>query len=192
MGWRLPGVLSTAATSPLVCRLTIDRLTFTPPYAITRRCETPPTSPDPSPSGSGDMKRSAPAWSTVCPRPLWPSASATRRATSACSSTSSGTARSTSPSPCRRGRRRYLQPLGHLKAWSRLGCLLPLPLSVAAAYGTTGLLERLAPRSRGLVGCLLVAGVLADQVTWPRRPALERPTFDVTMPWSCSCWSWTR
>ncbi len=74
-------------------------------------------------------------------------------------------------------------PLGHLKAWSRLGCLMPLPLGVAALYGVQALLERLGRGwQRAGLGLLLVALLLADQGSWPRAATLERPVFEPAQP----------
>lgn len=76
-----------------------------------------------------------------------------------------------------------LPPLTHMKAWSRMGCLLPLPLGIAALYGALALLRRLRRGwARGLLGALLVLAVAADQASWPRAFSLERPTFTVAAP----------
>jgi hypothetical protein len=76
-----------------------------------------------------------------------------------------------------------LPPLSHMKAWSRLGCLLPLPLGLAALHGVLALQARLrAPATRALVGTVAALAVLADQATWPRPFSLERPTFGVEAP----------
>ncbi|MFH1470108.1 MAG: hypothetical protein ABIO70_37330, partial [Pseudomonadota bacterium] len=76
-----------------------------------------------------------------------------------------------------------LPPLSHMKAWSRVGCLLPLPLGIAAFYGLLALLARI-PGTwlRGAVGAALVTGVVADQMSWPRAFSLARPTFAVAQP----------
>jgi hypothetical protein len=74
-------------------------------------------------------------------------------------------------------------PLGHLKAWSRLGCLLPLPLGIAALMGVQALFERIGRGwQRAGLGLLLVLLVLADQGTWPRAASLERPVFEPAQP----------
>jgi hypothetical protein len=76
-----------------------------------------------------------------------------------------------------------LPPLTHMKAWSRMGCLLPLPLGIAALYGALALLRRLRRGwARGLLGALLVLAVAADQASWPRAFSLERPTFTAAAP----------
>ncbi len=76
-----------------------------------------------------------------------------------------------------------LPPLANLKAWSRLGCLLPLPLGVAALYGSQALLARL-DRSwlRAVLGIGLVILVLLDQGSWPRRATADRPIFEPAAP----------
>ncbi len=74
-------------------------------------------------------------------------------------------------------------PLANLKAWSRLACVVPLPLGLAAIHGVQALLGR--PRRgwlRGGLGILLVLLVLLDQGSWPRRMSLDRPVFEPAAP----------
>ena len=74
-------------------------------------------------------------------------------------------------------------PLANLKAWSRLGCLLPLPLGIAALYGCQALLARVDKRwARTALGLALVTLILADQGSWPRRATLDRPSFEPAAP----------
>jgi len=74
-------------------------------------------------------------------------------------------------------------PLANLKAWSRLGVLLPLPFAVAAAIGALAVMRRLArPWQRATLGVALVLLVLADQGSWPRMVTDERPHFEPAAP----------
>jgi hypothetical protein len=74
-------------------------------------------------------------------------------------------------------------PLANLKTWSRLACMVPLPLGLAAIHGVQALLRRVS-RSwlHAGLGFVLVAAVLADQASWPRRSSLERPVFEPAAP----------
>lgn len=83
--------------------------------------------------------------------------------------------------------RRVLRLLGHVKAWSRMGCVLPIPFAIAAAHGVVALLD-LRPgwsggRWRVLVACGAVTGLLVlDQATAPRLWTFERPVFEARPP----------
>ena len=74
-------------------------------------------------------------------------------------------------------------PLANLKTWSRLACMVPLPLGLAAIHGVQALLARSSKAwLRAGLGVLLVLAVLADQASWPRRSGLERPVFEPAAP----------
>ena len=74
-------------------------------------------------------------------------------------------------------------PLANLKAWSRLGVLLPLPLGIAALYGCQALMARTGRSwQRAALGIVLVLLILADQGSWPRRSGLDRPIFEPGAP----------
>ncbi len=79
--------------------------------------------------------------------------------------------------------RRAFPALANIAEWSRLGCLLPLPLGMAALHGALALLQRIGrPGPRRLLGAALVAAIVADQVSWPRRDQLPRPVFQARIP----------
>lgn len=75
-----------------------------------------------------------------------------------------------------------LPPLRTLSNWSRIGCLLSIPIGVAALFGAAGLLRCLPGWSRAASFGVLALLVLADQGTWPSRYQIKRPTFRIAAP----------
>jgi len=68
-----------------------------------------------------------------------------------------------------------------MRSWSRLGCLAPLPLAVAAAYGSAALWERGGPVRIGLAFVLPL--MLLDQASWPRGWETGTPrAFQLDLP----------
>lgn len=72
-------------------------------------------------------------------------------------------------------------PLRAMRNWSRIGVLAPLPMGVAAAFGLLALTEWYRKWRRGLIAVVL-ALVMADQLTYPNVYSPVRPTFRSAMP----------
>ena len=72
-------------------------------------------------------------------------------------------------------------PIRAMRSWSRLGCLAPLPLAVAAAYGSAALWERGGPVRIGVIVALPL--MFSDQASWPRGWEPETPrVFQLDLP----------